>query len=301
MWRRGLQAMVNEMTKRLAPHVLKKLLEVGEALDIGRQLAVGHGGEVFVNEEESAQNAKRECEGPAGGQGSQRGSGERLRTRQEAAPGSPARLRGKSLAEHYLLEEGEVSDRYGGRFLPSRNGLWVVAPSSPLGPDGPQFHLAVYLPFVLGRRPQGWAFSKLGQFPKVVGPRHTNFPDHSICAQGDNDGAWYPPDGLIALLNLYSTWLFRHLYLAEVGRWPGLQWGASALYRRTEFHPEDWCGCGKAARYRDCCQASDLEVPEEEAREEHVRLTGGPYVERRVPAAIMTFARSGWKKVPQAG
>ncbi len=290
--------MVDEMTKRLAPPVLKALLEVGDELDIGRLLAVGIGGEVFVNEQESEYDAEREREGSAGGQGPQRGSGECLRARQETAPRPPARLRGGSLAEHYLLEEREVSDRYGGRFVLSKNGLWVVAPSSPLGSDGPQFHLVVFLPFKWGHRPQGWAFSKLGRFPRLVGPRHTNFPDHSICAQGLDDGAWYPPDGIVALLNLYSTWLFRHLYFAETGRWPGRQWGPSALYRRTEFVSGEWCGCGQTARYQDCCQAADLAVPKERGELDHLQLTGLPYVERRAPPAVMNFARSGWKKVP---
>ncbi len=286
------------MTLRLAPHVRSKLIEVGDALDIDEQLAVGDGGEVFVNPHvESEEHAERECEGPSGGQGSQRGPGQCVRARQEAGPGASARLRGSSLAEHYLLGESEVRERYDANLMVSGNGLWVVARSRPLGADGPQFHLVVAFPFSIGVQPKGWAFSKLGPFPKAVGPRHTNFPDHSICAQGPDDGAWYPPDGIRPLLNLYSTWLLRQLYLAEFGRWPGRQWGPSALYRRTEFHSEEWCGCGRTARYGECCRRADLEVGDEEARREHIRVTGGDYRPRRVPKEIMNFARSDWKKM----
>jgi hypothetical protein len=288
------------MTLRLAPHARSKLIEVGDALDIDEQLAVGHGGEVFVNShDESEDHAERECEGPAGGQGPQRRPGQCLRARQEAGSCAPARFRGGSLAEHYLLGEADVRERYDANFTISGNGLWVVSPSSPLGEDGPQFHLAVAFPFSIQMQPKGWAFGKLGQFPKAVGPRHTNFPDQSICAQGSDDGAWYPSEGVRPLLNLYSTWLLRQLYLAEVGRWPGRQWGPSPLYRRTEFHRDEWCGCGKLARYRECCHAADLNVSDEEARQEHIRVTGGEYRQRRVPKEVMNFARSGWKKVPR--
>lgn len=290
------------MTTRLAPHVRSKLVEVGDGLDNDAQLAVGNAGEVFLNRvEESSEHAERECEGPPRGQGPQRGFGQRLWSRQAAGSGASARLGGGHLAEHYLVGESEVRERYDASFIASGNGLWVVAPIMPLGAGGPQFHLAIAFAFLIGLPPKGWAFSKLGQFPKAVGPRHTNFPDHSICAQGADDGAWYPSDGIRPLLNLYSTWVLRQLYLAEFERWPGRQWGPSALYRRTEFQPQEWCGCGKATRYGECCYRSDLGVSEEEARQEHIRVTGGEYRQRRVPSVVMNFARSGWKKVPKIG
>jgi hypothetical protein len=286
----------------LSPQLRSVLEEIGQALDIDRQLAVGDAGEVFINpHEERAEHAERECKGAAGGQGAQRRAGERLWARQAAGSCAPPWFRGGSLAEHYLLAENEVRERYDANLMISGNGLWVVAPSCPLGADGPQFHLAVAFPFSIGLQPKGWAFSKLGQFPKAVGPRHTNFPDHSICAQGADDGAWYPSDGVRPLLNLYSTWLFRQIYLAEFRRWPGRQWGPSALYRRSEFHQDEWCGCGKKARYGKCCQQADLEISDDEARQEHIRISGGEYRQRRVPKEIMNFARSDWKKVPRIG
>ena len=179
-------------------------------------------------------------------------------------------------------------------------GLWVVAPSNPLGADGPRFTLAVFLPVNPDVTPTNcaWAFSKLGQFPKFIGPRHTNFPNHDICAQGTDDAAWVPSEGVRPLLNLHSTWLLRHCYLAEFGRWPGRQWGATALYRRTEFHPDEWCGCGVTARYRNCHMEADLCLSEENARAEHLRIMGMEYVLRWPPRAVKVFARSAWQKVP---
>lgn len=290
------------MTTRLTPQTRKKLIEVGEALDIDEQLAVGFGGEVFANSlEERADHAKRECEGPPGREGSQRWAGQGAGPRQETGPREASRFGSGSLGEHYRLSQDAVIQRYNAEFIAAGAGLWVIAPSSPLGADGPQFHLAVALPYAKAKKPAAWAFSKLGSFPKLVGPRHTNFPDHSICAYGPNDGAWDPSDGIRPLLNLYSTWLFRHLYLAEKKVWPGRQWGASALYRRTEFHPEEWCGCGRSNRYKDCCMTADLLVPDDLARTQHFEALGSHYSARKPPKEIMYFARSNWNKIPRIG
>lgn len=289
-----------EMTTRLTPQTRKKLIEVGEALDIDQQLAVGDGGEVFVNPlDERAEHAERECEGTSGRERSQRWAGQSAGPRQEAGPCEAPWIGGGSLGEHYRLSQEAVMQRYTAKFFAAGAGLWVIAPSSPLGADGPQFHLAVALPYAEAKKPSAWAFSKLGSFPKLVGPRHTNFPDHTICAYGPNDGVWVPGDGIRPLLNLYSTWLFRHLYLAEMKVWPGRQWGASALYRRSEFHPDEWCGCGKSSRYRDCCMAADFLVPDDLARTLHFEALGSHYGARKPPKAVMNFARSNWSKIPQ--
>jgi hypothetical protein len=158
------------MAMRLTQQARRKLIEVGDALDIDQQLAVGDGGEVFVNPlEERADHAEREREGPAGGQGPQRRPGPGEGPRQEAGPGEAARLGGQSLAEHYLAGEADVRERYDAKFYKTSVGLWVVSPSNPLGIGGPQFHLAVFLPDRLDQRVAAWAASKLGDFPKFVG------------------------------------------------------------------------------------------------------------------------------------
>ena len=288
------------MAKKLTPHVRQKLIEVGDALDIDEQLAVGLGGEVSIHEDdERSENAERECEEPSGGQGSQRRAGQGQGARQTGPGTSPRFGRGGVLA-HYLEGQAAVEERYDADFHLTENGLWVVTPSAPLGVDGPQFTLAVFLTAnPIGRPPVlAWGIAKMGDFPKFVGPRHTNFPFHDICAQGPDGEAWSVVDGVRPLLNLYSTWLFRHCFLAEFGRWPGRQWGATALYRRTEFSSEEWCGCGSAARYGDCCMESDFALSSEDAEEDHVRTMGSAYCRRQPPIAVKAFARSNWQKVP---
>lgn len=285
------------MTTRLTQHARTKLVEVGSALDIDRELAVGNGGEVFATPlDERAENAERECEGSPGGEGQQRWTGQGFGPRQ----GEDAQFGSVSLSDHYLAGKAATLERYDAQFSKTAAGIWVVAPSNPLGADGPTFHLAVFLPDNADVKPQsfGWAFHKLGDFPKFVGPRHTNFPNHDICAQGVDDGAWKPTDGVRPLLNLYSTWLLRHCYLAETGRWPGRQWGSTALYRRTEFHSDEWCGCGAVLRYRDCHMAADLQLSEDEAKAQHLQITGSPYIARNPPKAVKAFARSNWRTVP---
>lgn len=276
-------------------------MQVGEALDIDRELAVGDGGEVFINPlDERAEHAERECKGTARGARPQRRAGQGAGPRQEAGQSKAARFGSQSLADHYLEGAAATLERYDAKFYRTEVGIWVVTPSSPLGVGGPSFTLAAFLPSDRNIRPSsfGWAFSKLGPFPKPVGPRHTNFPAHDICAQGSDDAAWLPEDGVRPLLNLYSTWLLRHCFLAETGRWPGRQWGATALYRRTEFHPEEWCGCGASKRYRHCHMEVDLNLSEEEAQSEHLRIMGMKYGPRNPPKAVKTFARSNWQKVP---
>jgi hypothetical protein len=146
--------------------------------------------------------------------------------------------------------------------------------------------------------PRAWAFWKLGDFPKFIGPRHTNFPDASICAFVPDAATWNQSDGLVALVDLYSTWVFRHLYLQHFGRWPGPQHGPTALYRRTEFSPDEWCGCSSGKRYGDCHEAADRILPEDEAAAEHRRVMGSDYRDRKPPRSISKFVRSRFKKVP---
>lgn len=297
----GSRGKTARMATRLTPQARSKLIEVGDALDIDQQLAVGTGGEVFVNPlEERADDAERKCKGPTGRQGQQRWAGQGSGSRQETGQSEAARFGSRSLSDHYLAGEAASVELYDAKFHRTAAGIWVVAPSNPLGADGPTFNLAVFLPENPEIRPRsfGWAFSKLGPFPKFVGPRHTNFPHHDICAQGADDDAWVPSDGVRPLLNLYSSWLFRHCYLLEVGRWPGRQWGASALYRRTEFHPDEWCGCGESKRYRDCHLKSDTSLSDEDAAAEHVKIMGSEYGPRNPPKAVKAFARSAWKKPP---
>lgn len=133
-----------------------------------------------------------------------------------------------------------------------------------------------------------------GARAKVVGYRHTNFPDASICSHIPTDNVWRPGDSPLVLLNLYAEWLLCHLYLRVEKRWPGRQAGLDAVYRQIEFKDEEWCDCDSQLRYGECHKADDL-------REVQLLKLSGKYTplgERRVPQSLIDFAKSRWNATP---
>lgn len=281
------------MEIRLADTLLKRLSELGQAIDIDRQFQVFDGGVVGIVKDQSEKESEDERQGPGGS-----ATGSRKR------PAGPRRTTGEARARVGLLDSKVVQlagledlwRAYPTDFIEGDHGLWIIVKSNPLGHEGPQVTFVIGYPYSNAIEPRAWAFWKLGDFPKFVGPRHTNFPDASICAFGPGD--WRRADGVVALADFYSTWVIRQLYLQKFGRWPGRQHGASALYRRTEFSADEWCGCGSGKRYKECHQEADNSLSEEAAREEHRRVVGSDYCVRRPPLSLMKFARSAFKKVP---
>lgn len=206
---------------------------------------------------------------------------------------------GEQAARIPLLEE--LCASYPTRIIEGDHGLWIIVTSAPLGRGGPQVTFVIAYPHSEKMTPRSWAFWKLGGFPKTVGPRHTNFPDASICAFGPDDGTWTRIDGPVALVDLYSTWALRHLYFAQFGKWPGQQHGLTALYRRTEFSASEWCGCGSGKRYDQCHEQADRLLADDVARDEHRRILGSDYCARKTPKSVMRFVRSGFTKIPSFG
>jgi hypothetical protein len=281
------------MKTRLADHLLKKLSELGQAIDIDRQFQVFDDGEVGIVNDLTEKESEDERQGTRGSAtGSRQGAAGSRRPTGEAR----ARL---GLIDQQVVQLARLEDlwrAYPTDFVLGDHGLWIIVKSRPLGHAGPQVTFVIGYPHATEIEPKAWAFWKLGEFPKFVGPRHTNFPDASICAFGPDD--WERSDGVVALVDFYSTWLIRQLYFQNFGRWPGKQHGASPLYRRTEFLPEEWCGCGSGERYGGCHQVADALLSDEAAAAEHRKVMGSDYGPRRPPKSIMQFARSGFKKVP---
>lgn len=282
------------MKIRLADSLLQKLSELGQAIDIDRQAIVFDGGEVGIIGNEQKEN-ESESEGT---RGSSAGSREWAEAGSWRAAGEASRI--GRIDEQAAGVEGldNLSSAYPAIIKFSNDGLWIIVMSKPLGRGGPQVTFVVAYPYLAKVEPRAWGFWKLGEFPKFIGPRHTNFPDASICAFGPDDGAWKRADGVVALLDLYSTWVIRQLYFQHFDRWPGRQHGASALYRRTEFSSEEWCGCGSGLRYGQCHEVSDKLLSEDEAREQHRQKLGSDYGPRKPPKSVIKFIRSGWSKIP---
>jgi hypothetical protein len=113
-------------------------------------------------------------------------------------------------------------------------------------------------PFEPLRRVSSWAWWTTGIW---VGPRHTNYPDGSICSFEESDGTWNTRDSLVPLLDLHSVWLVRHLHLRHFGRWPGRQVLHTAYERVAENGACEFCGCDSGELYAACCQQRDLAIP----------------------------------------
>jgi len=110
------------------------------------------------------------------------------------------------------------------------------------------------------RAVKAWAFWDVGVVGATwIGPRHTNFPDGSICAFEPADRTWQFGDSLVELVDLYSIWVLRHLHHEVFSLWPGPQSVPQLYERLLEVKDAELCGCGRTnLRYADCCKAGDL-------------------------------------------
>lgn len=286
------------MNFRLTEDQLAHLRTVGEALDNNVFPFVFQGGFVALAAPEDFQSMEQANAERQRTRGSPTGSWARTEAGSRRASGeaAPVRCGHQQAVRASVLEELHVA--YPTQFVEGDHGLWVIVTSTPLGPFAPQATFVIAYPYSENVPPRAWGFWKLGDFPKFIGPRHTNFPDASICAFVPDDATWSRANGLVALADLYSTWVVRHLFLAHFGKWPGQQHGPTALYRRTEFFADEWCGCGSGKRYGNCHELDDKRLSEEDAREDHRRVMGSEYCARRPPKSVMRFVRSRFTKVP---
>jgi hypothetical protein len=282
------------MIESLTAHQIDRVRELGAWRDEGRRFAVGKDGEVFKHHEGQKENTDGHSrQGTAGREGSTGWEGA-AGWRAASPPEPVSQDRREALRASYLQHLPGILAYYAS--LISReasDGLWVIAQSFPLGRDGPRFWICLFLPYSDGHDPKAFAFRKIA-LPRTVGPRHTNFPDASICAFSSDDDAWRPGDNPLVLLNLYAEWLICQMYLEIAELWPGRQSGLDAVYRQTEFKAEEWCFCDSGLRYGQCHMEADRNKVER-LRNKGELFNHGP---RKVPPAVLRFAKSHWKRVP---
>jgi hypothetical protein len=144
---------------------------------------------------------------------------------------------------------------------------------------------------------RAWGFwGESGVTRRWIGPRHTNFPDGSICSFVPADGTWLYGDPIIELIDLYTVWAMRHLHLENFGRWPGSQDAIYPFERLAEFHEDEICSCGSQLRYGKCCRKSDL------ARNrisDAIVFALRSETKRRQPPAPIVSAALGLRKPPE--
>lgn len=164
------------------------------------------------------------------------------------------------LRTQYEDELDAVDEAYPGiRVWRQEDAVWLLTESSLL-PDLPQ--RALFLTGISFSRAtvRSWGFWRHSLVGYAwIGPRHTNFPDGSVCAFEPTDGTWGIGDSMVALLDLYTLWALRHLHFQLFGRWPGQQAVCHPYERLLEVRADEHCGCGDSDRvYGECCRSKDL-------------------------------------------
>ena len=200
--------------------------------------------------QQSKRSATRPWERPAGGQRT---------TGQSRSPDSGTPFVQPGLRFRYLEGIGECSDAYPGLLaFPQERQMWLFAESDLIEGLGRRAAFAVQLPYTTSRPVRAWGFWTTAVSKTWIGPRHTNFPDGSVCAFEPRDQTWLPGGSVTALLDLYSLWAVRHLYLEKYGKWPGRQSVPIAAERLLELGDEEFCGCEHPlGTFVRCCKASD--------------------------------------------
>lgn len=196
-----------------------------------------------------------------------------------------------SLQAQYEDELDAVYEAYPGtQIWREEEGVWLLTESSLLPGFEQRALFLVGISFA-NAIVRGWGFWRICLAnPTWIGPRHTNFPDGSICAFEPADGTWVIGDPIVELLDLYTLWALRHLHLQVFGRWPGHQAVRHPYERILELKGDEHCGCGKSDKlYGECCRDNDLARNRvADAVNFLLRYSGGL---RQPPSSVVRFVR----------
>lgn len=194
---------------------------------------------------------------------------------------------------------GVLRQQYpGAQFWHQDDGIWVLTTCGLL-PGLSQHAIFITGISLSWGMVRSWAFwgNPLAA-PEWIGPRHTNYPDGSVCAFEPTDGTWILGDPIVNLLDIYTLWAVRHLHLQVFGRWPGHQAVHHPAERLLELRADEHCGCGQSDKlYGECCMPKDLARNCIQDALTFFWRSGGF---RRPPDVITRFVREG-KELPPLG
>jgi len=289
--------------RTVSPQLLPALQRVGSALDRGRSIRVLKGGKVVAEEPYVVDDERKPHNETHGTQGSAAGSRQRPAGWEGTArrPWPAGTLLQTGSGDYRIAFEESLPDlrlNYPGtRVWDDEIGLWTVVPSFPLGFDGPQAFLVAGLPYQATPKRRCWGYWKARR-PRWIGPRHTNFPEASICAFSEDVGAWRPDQGLSELFDVYSVWLVCQLHLQAFKRWPGPQHSINSYYRLHEFREGELCSCDSGRTYFECHRPQDLLEDPTRAEQEFRAFAGIGLADRRVPKGVTRFVESNFAEAP---
>lgn len=264
----------SKMKVLLTDDARAELHRIGVGLDARRPVRVKDGGIVILDPQPTSptvQEKSDEQQQGAGGPAArswQRSTRRQRSSGRSRAPRAGSRIVG--LAGNYAGQLENVQRAYpGATLLPDDHGVWLLARSQVIDGLSREAIFLIALPETPAVEPRGWAFWQQDGQVEWIGPRHTNFPDGSVCAYHPMlDKAWSPGSDLCTLLDLYSVWALRQLHLVVFDRWPGRQYAmldelgqADPYYRLTQFKEAELCNCGSNRRYGECCRPHDLKLP----------------------------------------
>jgi len=286
------------------------LQQIGAALDEHRPLRVRNHGLIALEASVTA-SAKEFGNERQGKTRSAARSRERPTRREGTASGPRSASPSPRVSRDVLRAayEGQlkcVTEAYPSlRTFPDDDGMWLLARSSIIPGLEREATFLVALPYRSEVGPRAWGFWAAAGSCSWIGPRHTNFQDGSICAFSPNDGAWFDGGDLRTLLDLYSVWAARHLYLEVFDRWPGKQYGltgadplAQAYYRLRECKDNELCGCGSESRpYAECCKPSARRM-ELKGASRFLRHVPGGFSTRQPPLSVVEFVE-GRSEIPR--
>lgn len=203
------------------------------------------------------------------------------------APNKAPQVICSDLLSAYKSQVNDIDIAYpGAKYWWQQEGFWLLTNSALMNGSPKKAVFISAIPFSARLKPQCWGFWDGIEW---IGPRHTNFPNGSVCSFQPFDRTWHPGDSLITLLDLHTLWALRHLHLEIFNRWPGRQ-SVSLVYERIlEFHEDEYCGCDATPSklYRDCCLKKDQSRNKIEEAIKFALMPGGSV--RKPPDDIYNF------------
>jgi hypothetical protein len=280
---------------------LDRLAAIGQGLDRDQFPVVFDGGGVEPSSPSYPTylpGERRSSDEPEGSRGSPARPGEWTAGGARPAGGSATPASAAApLVRGELLSKGgrQIVEDVAGAYpqvsvRPTAHGFWITVTVQPVqGLPDAALIMTLY-PNDARRRVSSWAWWTTGVW---IGPRHTNYPDGSICAFEATDGTWSRRDSLVRLLDLNSVWVTRHLYLRFFGRWPGRQVLHTAFERLSEHRPTELCGCDSGTQYSNCCETRDSGQKLIDRYRDFLKVFPAPH--RRPPDSVVR-----WLVDPQA-